>query len=125
MSLLIVEASSSEISSLSATAQLLAAEAADKKVVTNDDRDSFIVVSSTLRYNLTIVVLNSMRSDERSTLQASFSIFNSLNELVHLSILLALSSLHIKTFELMNRSCNEVMIDSLRVFRASSICRFA
>ena len=125
MSLLIDEASSSEISSLSVAAGLIAAGAADEEVTTNDSENSAVVVSSTSRYDLTIVVLNSMRSDERSILQASFLIFNSLNELVHLSILSALFSLHIKTFELMNRSCSEMMIDSLRVFRASSICRFA
>ena len=125
MNLLINETSSSEISLLSVTAELIAAGAADEEITMNDSENSAVVVSSTSRYNLTIVVLNSMKSDERSILQTSFSIFNSLNELVHLSILSALFFLHTKTFELMNKSCSEVMIDSLRVFKASSICRFA
>ena len=125
MNLLIDETSSSEISSLSVAVGLIAAGAADEEVTTNDSENSAVVVSSTSRYGLTIVVLNSMRPDERSILQTSFSISNSLNGLVHLSILSTLFSLHTRTFELMNRSCSEVMIDPLRVFRASSICRFA
>ena len=125
MNLLINETSSSEISSLSVAAELIVAEAADEEITTNDSENSAVVVSSTSRYDLTIVVLNSMKYDEKSTLQTSFSISNSLNELVHLSILSTLLSLHTRTFELMSRSCSEMMIDSLRVFKASSICRFA
>ena len=105
-----------KISSLSIAIELLAAKAVDEKVITNDSRNSTVVVLSTSRYDLTIVVLNLMKSNDRVIWQISFSISNSMYDIVYFSDFLALLSVYVSTFELIERSCNEVMINSLWVF---------
>jgi hypothetical protein len=73
-----------------------------------------------VKNNLITVIRKSIDSDDKTILQVSFSMRSNLNDSVHLSRWLRLSH-HIKTFELRDRSWIEVIIELLRMFKASII----
>jgi hypothetical protein len=78
--------------------------------------------SSLIRNDFVTIFLKSIESDDNSNLHVSSSMLKSLNDSVHLSRFDALSSRHINTSELRDRSWIELTFESFRIFSASTIC---
>jgi hypothetical protein len=78
--------------------------------------DSTSLIDS-IKKSLITVLRKSIDSDDKTILQVSLSISSNLNDSIHF-----LSSRHISTSELRNRSWIEITIESFRVLRTSIIC---
>jgi hypothetical protein len=81
--------------------------------------DSTSLIDS-MRNDLTTVLRKSVDSNDKTILQVSSSMSSNLNDSVQLSRWLRLSR-HISTSELRDRSWIEIIIESLRMFKASII----
>jgi hypothetical protein len=79
--------------------------------------DSTSLIDS-MRNDLITMLRKSIDSDDKTILQVSSSISSNLNDSIHF-----LSSRHINTSELKSRSWIDVIIESFRVFKASTIWR--